>query len=503
MIVDIVAPTVSNSVTGQSCRWQSMHQPYVFTMTRKDATYNTAGTNGSGFLTLTALTLNGYVPVVNETITVVTQSPSRKAVGKITSYAGGVITTDILNATANITVGGWINWSRWENYKIAIAVTCIIPSTAEIVNVGTVRVSPNADGKCIVDVSPFLSYKVNKILKTNFALGHYQDTEGWVKFQVEVSDSYIFEGVAGFTTRGLSPFALPFYAIDGVKQLMDKYGQNYSDYEPPISAQYPQKFLTAFDVPRYSVGYPFCLSYLMPSTDQNNGNIFALVESFTEDGTQVVSVIVGMNTNHDGLTQLTPFTSASNGEDYIMVMVTDDLIPAATPANYWSDEIVPPEWSTKALTRGGVSRWQRINVDRSCQEYPVYLMWKNSLGGWDFWLFGKRHDVSYSASKGERYELDVLNIGTSTRRHNHIETFGKRKITVGDNVESHYIKGLADIERSTAVYMLYNSAMLQTNPALAWIGVQIEPKGFTYRVNAERADIEIVIELPEYYTTPN
>jgi hypothetical protein len=130
-------------------------------------------------------------------------------------------------------------------------------------------------------------------------------------------------------------------------------------------------------------------------------------------------------------------------------------------------------------------------------------MWKNSLGGWDYWLFDNNAEINYTAKHNTNYNVYVENIETTNLRSKFVSADQVKTITVGDSVSVDSLVGLKGIESSAQVFMLYDQSKLATTPELAWIGVNVVPKGFKHTSFANYVDIEVTFELPDYYTTNN
>ena len=130
-------------------------------------------------------------------------------------------------------------------------------------------------------------------------------------------------------------------------------------------------------------------------------------------------------------------------------------------------------------------------------------MWKNSLGGWDFWLFDNVTEHETTSQQGATYENYIEDIENATHRTQFTEARQQNRITCFGTATQEQYEGLKTIERSPQVYMLRDASALTTNPLKAWTGVRIAPKGFKKVSATVNIEVELTIELPEPYNVPN
>jgi len=493
-------PEKINSVTGEIVRWQSMRQPYIFTFFRRDTlysyTYNSA--NYTAFYTGNVV---GFTPQIGDVVTLV-NIEGKKISGKVTliesgSGANWKLRTDIPFDTTYNTDGSYVNWGNRESYKIFMRITAFIPSLNEVVLLGEVEGTPDSYGVCKLDVRDILTYGIEKVNKNNFSFSTTQEEySGWCSFTFEWKDSFVFEGNLSTTVKGYQLDPYTYYAVDGAKYLLSIYGQNFADYAVPTSVAFPAKLLTAFSEAKYFHPYPFSVSFMLSEGYENYSLQAALSDN---SGTLNIPINTGEGA---GLYQINPVTyTTSPYKDFTLenfgVAAVSYMPTGYVQAGYILEQSAIP------VSPFAVSENLRINIDNDCREEPIYLMWKNSVGGWDFWLFDKKYEVSYNASQAGAYEVYNEDISTALYRERITEARQFKSITMGDVVEKKYLSGLIEIERSPQVYALYDSTMLPANPELAWIGVRISPKGFKYKINSNAVEIEVSIVYPELYSIPN
>jgi hypothetical protein len=520
-MITYIVPEKYNNYNAEVSRWASIRQPYIFTFFRKDATYSVVQ-NNSNKVRVTTLTLNGYVPVIGEIVTLVDNATGKKRVGKITNYAGGNIDTDIDWNGGVFTGAGYINFQKRENYKIELEVTGTIPSLQETLSLGVMKGTPDGYGICKIDVRQLLTYGCEKINKfdydTTVATINAPDYSGYITFSVKYGDSYIYNSIEETTIRDAS---IPgdFWGIDGVKQNLSVYGQNYCDYLPNVATGYPAKFLTCFKRPVLFLGEPYPYGSVSPVTypfslqtifrDEWRGtDPYLFTDEMLPDGTfpQQVATQLSLSTMQVHHIMLSANLFQATDSILMNVWIQTQLAGGMmnTPNGYFQDVFPEQKEYPLEVPQFACTEVKQVLINRTCKQYPIYLMWKNSVGGWDYWLFDKVNETNITAQQGERYDVYVEDLETAQFSNKIIKATGVKSITVGDVIDIEHMEGLSEIERSAAVFMLYDRRKLSTaNPELAWIGVQIAPKGIKYKSNSTNATVELTIILPEYYTTPN
>jgi hypothetical protein len=160
-------------------------------------------------------------------------------------------------------------------------------------------------------------------------------------------------------------------------------------------------------------------------------------------------------------------------------------------------EKVPPSVGT--ISPFDVTEKITIDIVDDChfEEEPIYVRWRNSLGYWDYWLFGnKRFNEMQSKSLGT-YGKEVDDIATSQGS----------EFTQQMNVGSRY--NLVDYvtkEKYQGIMSIYSSPKIEVMVSKddnLWINAQIVGKTERFRNDAGMVDVNIAIDLPDLITVPN
>lgn len=516
MSLQYLVPERTHQTTGEVSRWSSNRQPYIFTIYRRDGYYSAVRSLGTilqvtcqepGFTFGNPIFAPGALPseytaIVGTKVTLVNQNGEART-GTILSWPSVtpfsvVFNVDIKPDGWELQVGGgYLVFAAAEAYRVRLELTGTNPrwGTASL---GTAIGTPDSTGVLELDVRELLTYNIDKQNRDTYTGISELDTSNWLSFTAVISDSYYYKGLKSTTNEPIVNFvdktSMIFYAIDGVRYLLDRYGQNFAEYLVPVDTAYPARWLTAFPEPTRFIGYPFSVSVLLnfevKRIDMNvvvDGAAIGIVDNTRGSGvywinpsdtpTTTTSTMYLENFGTSGNFALTP--------GYVSPGYTLDVNPVP----------VSPFQVTETVTL-------RNNTD--CHPYPVYLCWRNSLGGWDYWLFDKRHEVSYTAAQAAAFDIYVPDLEAANMRSKITQANQVKALTLGDLVDEITLTGLAEIERSPQVYMLWDDTQLAgIYPERAWLAVRVAPKGFKYFTNAGNFEVELTIALPDLYTVRN
>lgn len=99
---------------------------------------------------------------------------------------------------------------------------------------------------------------------------------------------------------------------------------------------------------------------------------------------------------------------------------------------------------------------EKIIEYRGCTlSNPIYLTWKNTLGGWDYWLFQKNQTENLNTESLGSFINDYKNIGEITNPETEVGKAGQPKIVLGaENLSTSEKVGLKQLLLSNKVYIL-------------------------------------------------
>lgn len=499
-------------------RWQSNRQPFLFQFGRYDNFATIV--NSGGFIRANLGSWLGFVPPLNSKVTLVLPQINQNNVqvgfvpfvGTITSsnFAQLYFITDI---PFPVNYGNFANvlFSAKENYKIYLTVTAFAPTLGNEYVIGTLVGTPNGEGKVNIDVRTLCEYEMKKLNRFGYDVRNELDYSGWLRFRIGYKAQYTYNQANVIDVEVpqelINGNPVNYYAVDGSKYLLSEYGQNYADYVPQLTAlplPLHVKFLTTMPEPTYFIGYPFSLNYInsefiigqsiTSEEDELNGNL-SLV------GHQDFNLITLKDV---GICHLMLSGTYNAQTEFVDVWLEAGGVASNlyVQENYVANNYIQ-ETPAVPTTPVRITEKKRVTINNDCRSNPIYLMWKNSLGGWDYWLFDSQSETQIQAKQTGTFSVYNTDIATAVYRDRLLSASQSKRITVGTVVSKAQADALIEIERSPQVFMLYDITKLPNNPELAWIGVNIVPKGVKYINLAKEIEVEIQFELPEYYNTSN
>jgi hypothetical protein len=242
------------SINGHLTKWNSVHQPIVFELQRKDAAVNLKRLNYLGFVQLRMATTIPALVEVGQSVYYF--SGTQKYTWTITAIDGLWLTTD--GTVTGTVYGGGLNWvDAYKNYYIETKILNVDDSNT-YVNLGLQKNKTDLTGKATVNVQQWLKTAV--IFKNNFLynqINKKQAGEG-SKFSIQYREAY--NGIVG----GFSVISGLNYWTNSAKQIQEAYGSNMGDFTPTYDNDRTAKakFQSVFDRPTYFLNYPFSLNFI-------------------------------------------------------------------------------------------------------------------------------------------------------------------------------------------------------------------------------------------------
>jgi len=142
-----------------------------------------------------------------------------------------------------------------------------------------------------------------------------------------------------------------------------------------------------------------------------------------------------------------------------------------------------PNFITQPLT---------IKVDEPCNDPYVYIKWLNTLGGWDYWRFGKDQVLSLSSSTEIEIDRNVFDWENDETIADTIKKSAVKRISFGATVEDSKVTGLVGLSTSTHIMLLTN-----LNP-YKWQTVVLQAGQFDIkRTKLRGAELKFTISLPQ------
>lgn len=140
-----------------------------------------------------------------------------------------------------------------------------------------------------------------------------------------------------------------------------------------------------------------------------------------------------------------------------------------------------------------VTEVKTIKLDRLCYNNPVFLKWRNSIGGWDQWLFGGTQTDGLTTDDIGDYQTPIWDLSTAESTSNSLGKNASNSLIVGaDNLTDNQLSAIREILYSPKVYKIETNGNKQ--------GVKVKPGTFSKETRNGRHSIEFEIILPDLYT---
>lgn len=231
-------------------------------------------------------------------------------------------------------------------------------------------------------------------------------------------------------------FQATLYGVHAVLQVQQNdYGNNLADYA--IGNVDTPKFLTSFDVVPYYPGYPLTLSFLSIYWNEDDpvdvptffNNVDLKMRVYKSDGTDTTLTerLYAYDDNAQTLPQYELIHLVLNN----IFDIPDD----AVRMEVWLEEL-----DSGDVLIGPMTEVKQIEVKSVCKN-PVYLSWRNNLGGVSHWLFDRNQekDTNFKDRTLQTLSMQVVNISRnvydSLNEINATGVYTQRYITSLDNLK--------------------------------------------------------------------
>jgi hypothetical protein len=411
----------------------------------------------------------------------------------------------------NIT-SGFLNLLKRNNYFIEIKLRGLNAiGNQDDVSFGTARITPNTQGVAKFDAQNFLNNFVSKENLFEYDVLSWRDPACYGSFEFSFREVYRDSNNVELNDK------TKYFFIDATKYLLEDYGQNLCDFTPfnlnvnnydTILVQ-RAKFLCDFERPTYFVGYPFSLSYINTGeiarslnaheTKRNEQN--AVISTTSTDLTQFFDVDGVYRLTLQESANATPYANTSVVEVWLRI---SNVVAQRYAVEGYVEAGYSQNVSSPAIATGqDVTEHKFVKIVRPCGTSPIYLCWRNSKGGFSYWLFENKQEVEYQSSQDGTFIDEGDDLEVSNRRKTIFQANQSKVLSLGGVVSLEDFNGIRTIYQSPNVLLLVDQSKLATEPERAWLSVRPIPKSLKHFTTADTIEFEIQVELPAYYTIQN
>lgn len=143
-----------------------------------------------------------------------------------------------------------------------------------------------------------------------------------------------------------------------------------------------------------------------------------------------------------------------------------------------------------------ITEEKEVKIDHECKDFPIYLTWLNTLGGYDSWLFFKEHTSKVKTKSVNPYTINVEDLETAIGSN---EVSGKLvtpQIDIGGRMKAEDMKGMESLYTSPKVLMLNNPETWETEGA-KWKRVIVKTGSLiTLKTRTSYLNVKLTLDLP-------
>lgn len=467
-------------------KWVAVHNPIIFQMSRKDddifdfniidpdfnhavvkldSSFDTTFFSEIQVGSLVYLNCDPFTGVF--TVTAV-DAPSRKF----------TVLLDQDYVEQEIDTGDiWANLVSLPGYYVEVKIYSVTDGTEALVS--SAKFQPFSDGSFFIDPHAWLKRLAVITDEFDYTDISWRDLALANGFKIKYRERYNAED-----PEDLPSYSDPgtFYWVNAAKQIGDTWGQNMGEYvtfntAPP---DYPAKFLTLFAQPVYWPGFPFEIAFIR-SQDLDGLDLEFLLTNHDASGTAIgFGIQDDIEAEETGVIRFFPDPTDISGSAYsIQLRILD------------GDDVEYTEVKT-------------VQVSHDCTDFPVYLKWINTLGGWSYWLFAFDQQKSINVGDAVTFERNITELSTADNKLQYLSKRAFPKIVCGANdVSAANFAGLKGLLYSPVVMMLTNPDTWETDgegdtPLPKWQTVLVQPGSFNLETTRGGfADVEITLQLSE------
>lgn len=487
---------------GNISRWNAAFNPIVFTYQRKDF----------HIISVTSDTLTGYATFKLNAMLDNSNNPLKEGdkvyistnlykgifdVANVTNSSELTVNSPFLEPDGVVT--GFVNINKLRPYyKITTRITYQENFTGATRTITSAN-RPDGTGLVKADLSNFLQSLLTAKDNSDYTLGNYRDDNLSASYSIAYVEEWEENGAA--KTSAFIPVNQPYYVVYAAKQLGERYGGNLAAYVPfaHVANGLPKaKWISDFDEPAYSNGYPFDIGFIY-SEDMLGRHIyceFTLLDinrNALPGGSQTSYLL-----NDDGSWLLN-----SDDGKFIIARQSSGTMPVPGQLGLnrllidalFAGDVYYIDIALKYADEHGVhtiTQTQTIRVDDAVDENSVYLRWIGLTGSWNYYRFVYNQEVSLDVQNA----VIIKNYVTDWEYQQGIEdvmskTAGQKVKVVAEDLLVADIKGLQSIKYSPKVQLLVNR-----NP-VKWQTIIINTATYSeYETRYGQAPFSVTFNLP-------
>ena len=406
----------------------------------------------------------------------------------------------VIDAPFTTTAAGFVNINRLRPYyQVSTRVTYFDQASGQQSTILSTN-RPDNTGLTKADLSNFLQSIVEVKDDSDYTRINYRDQNLSASYQVAYAEHWD-DGTDNGHTSDYITVTDPYYVLYAAKQLGERYGGNLAAYVPfktVTDNTQLAKWVTDFEEPAYSIGYPFDIGFIysedllgldvyceLVMLDINRQPLPGGLQSsslLNEDGSWLL--------NQDGSKLVIAHQTQVNTPVPALLGLNRLLVNATFPRGAYYFNL-----TLKYANEHGehsITQTQTIRVDDAVEDNAVYLRWIGLTGSWNYFRFVYNQELSLDVQNA----VIIKNYVSDWEQQQGIEeviskTAGQKMKVMAEDLSINDIKGLQSIKYSPKVQLLVNK-----NP-VRWQTIVINTATYSeYETRNGQAPFSVTFNMP-------
>lgn len=496
-------------------KWWAVHNPIFYTFARRDyeIVSITLSSGTIGIITLApGYVLTNLSDYIGKTIYVNSGPYVGGYVVESVSFSGTNYLIYFQGHTGIDMAGGYVNdlFAR-SGWYLQVNVYKYDFDTASNVFISSLRSAGNVEGNVSVDVSGIIKSSVSTMDTFQYDKVGYWDRYANVFFHISYQELFKDSSTPIFVDEMLDPYwpsdpapTIPrrYFATKSVRQIQKLNGSNMAAYLgvlPDVGYTKKGDFISDFAKPVYWPGFPWDIAFIA-------SELLGFVQlSRNEQTVDTNETVIGTNAGDidrldgemDGAlfpgetrVMLTGSYTDNIKKVFIWIQTGDAFSSRYVADDYVADDYVE-ELDGPTFVPIEITKRFPIYLNFECYDNPVYLKWKGTQGGWNYWLFGFDQKVNTETQGNGQFEQNISDMETAQGK---VEWINKKSLpsmqvgATGISIDNY--DGIAGLMESVEVKMLVSSS------PYVWQTVLVRPGTVSYTKRNLLFDVDFIIDLP-------
>jgi hypothetical protein len=441
-------PQATEPNTGDISYWTACYNYVRFIFQRQDRVFATV-TDVSGFARFNFSAPPPSGVTTNTPIYIQSSNGTTyNATGTVTAVSGNNITTDIPYVSS--TSGFGIYPTIIKDWRVEVIIdkwngSAYVPINGQSVSSTTpmAKFQNLPNGSVVAQIEEYLKGELsNDYSYSNSALNQL-DTGGSLRYRVRYRENYYGLSAGAYdVVSDNDDVDIAFFATNSALQLKATLAPNMAQYLMIDDADADGLYMSGFEEPsiwfnRFTrSGYPFDLAFCF-----NLGDTLTAIQLwYDENKVFIEATSLGTLVDYNGQVSrigVNRGTVTSNPYSYTAVQIRQSVFPFAA-----------------------VGELKYIRLRETCP--GTMLVWKNQLGGWDYWLFNEREIEVQTTSSGQVYEPYIEDMATADAKAVLLSKASGNSITLtASKLDENDVRGLMGLPKSIAVFVIDENGAVQ------------------------------------------